>query len=68
MRWRNPENLQQHNMGDEKQNLTEMLLGAAQQGASDIHLSPGNYPTVRVDRRLVSLSGQKVLDNESMEA
>lgn len=55
-------------MGDDKQNLIEMLLGAAQQGASDIHLSSGHYPTVRVDRRLVPLSGQKVLDKESLEA
>lgn len=55
-------------MGDDRQNLVEMLMAAAQQGASDIHLSPGHYPTVRVDRRLVPLSGQKILDKEVMES
>lgn len=55
-------------MGDERQSLAEILLAGAQQGASDVHLSPGHYPMLRVDRRLVPLAGQKILDRETLEA
>lgn len=49
-------------MTDPKQFLHELLETAAQQGVSDVHLSPGNYPILRIDSRLVSLTGKQVLD------
>lgn len=52
---------------DYKQYATELLLTAAQQGASDLHLSPGHYPVMRVDSRLVSLTNKKILDRETLE-
>lgn len=54
-------------MIDFKQYLNELLLTAAQQGASDLHLSPGHYPIVRIDGRLVPLSTKKILDKETLE-
>lgn len=39
----------------------------AQQGATDLHLSPGHYPTLRIDSRLIMLSQQKILDKETLE-
>jgi len=42
-------------------------LAAGQNGASDIHLSPGNYPILRIDGRLIPLSNKKILDSESLE-
>ena len=50
-----------------KQYLEELLLTTAQQGATDLHLSPGHYPTIRVDSRLIMLSNQKILDKEALE-
>ena len=54
-------------MADAKQYLEELLLTTAQQGATDLHLSPGHYPTIRIDSRLIMLSNQKILDKETME-
>src|SRR3989338_4410025 len=54
-------------MIDSKQYLEELLLTTAQQGATDLHLSPGHYPTLRIDGRLVMLSNQKTLDKETLE-
>ena len=42
-------------------------MAAGQNGASDIHLSPGNYPILRIDGRLIPLSNKKILDSESLE-
>lgn len=56
-----------HNMEDYRQYLNELLLMTAQQGASDLHLSPGHYPTMRVDSRLVALTNKKVLDKDTLE-
>ncbi|OGM99021.1 MAG: type IV pili twitching motility protein PilT [Candidatus Yanofskybacteria bacterium RIFCSPLOWO2_01_FULL_41_34] len=50
-----------------KQYLEELLLATAQQGATDLHLSPGHYPTLRIDSRLITLSQQKILDKETLE-
>lgn len=52
---------------DYKQQLNELLTITAQEGASDLHLSPGAYPTVRVSGRLVPLSQRPVLDPETTE-
>src|SRR3989304_2328284 len=54
-------------MFDPKQYLEELLLTTAQQGATDLHLSPGHYPTLRIDSRLIMLSNQKILDKETLE-
>jgi twitching motility protein PilT len=52
---------------DYKQYTSELLLTAAQQGASDLHLSPGHYPVLRIDSRLVSLTNKNILDRETLE-
>jgi len=52
---------------DSKQYLEELLSATAQQGATDLHLSPGHYPTLRIDSRLIMLSNQKILDKETLE-
>lgn len=52
---------------DPKKYLEELLLTTAQQGATDLHLSPGHYPTLRIDSRLIMLSQQKILDKETLE-
>lgn len=54
-------------MSDYKQQLEDLLLAAAQNGASDIHLSPGHYPILRIDGRLIPLSNKKILDAEMLE-
>jgi twitching motility protein PilT len=54
-------------MIDFKQYLAELLLTAGQQGASDLHLSPGYYPVLRIDGRLVALTNKKILDRETLE-
>lgn len=54
-------------MNDYKQQLEELLVAAGQNNASDIHLSPGNYPILRIDGRLIPLSNKKILDSEVLE-
>jgi len=54
-------------LADFKQQLEDLLLTAGQNNASDIHLSPGNYPILRIDGRLIPLSNKKILDSEMLE-
>ena len=54
-------------VADFKQQLEDLLLTAGQNNASDIHLSPGNYPILRIDSRLIPLSNKKILDGETLE-
>lgn len=54
-------------MADHKQQLEDLLMTAAQNNASDIHLSPGSYPILRVDGHLIPLSNRKILDPEMLE-
>jgi twitching motility protein PilT len=54
-------------MSDYKQQLEDLLQTAGQNNASDIHMSPGNYPIVRIDGRLIALSNKKILDSETLE-
>ena len=54
-------------MPDFKQQLEELLMAAGQNNASDIHLSPGNYPILRIDGRLIPLANKKILDGEVLE-
>ena len=50
-----------------QKSLDELLLLAVQKGASDIHLSPGYYPTIRVDNLLVPLSDRPILDRTTLQ-
>src|SRR3989338_7408644 len=50
-----------------KQYLEELLLLTAQQGATDLHISPGHYPVIRIDSRLVMLTNYNVLDSETAQ-
>ncbi len=49
---------------DYSQKLAEIMMLAAQQGASDIHLSVGKHPTVRIDGNLLPLTNEPVLTPE----
>lgn len=42
-------------------------MTAAQNGASDLHLSPAAYPTLRVDGRLVPLVNQQILSTDALK-
>ena len=54
-------------MSDFRQYLNELLIYTAQNGASDLHLSPGNYPIVRIDGQLMPIASQKILDKTTLE-
>jgi len=41
---------------DYQSKLAELMVLAAQQGASDLHLSVGKHPTVRIDGNLIPVS------------
>jgi twitching motility protein PilT len=51
-------------MDDYKKQIDELLALTAQRGGSDLHLSPGHYPTVRVDGRLTPMTEYKILDKD----
>jgi twitching motility protein PilT len=44
-----------------KRELENLLASTAQENASDLHLSVGRYPTLRIDGRLVSLTNKEIL-------
>ena len=50
---------------DYKQKLDDLLSAAAQSGASDLHISAGHYPSIRVDGQLINVSNQNILDTET---
>ena len=50
-----------------KKELEELLLLLAQEQGSDLHLSPGVFPTIRVDGRLIQLTNRVILDKETLE-
>lgn len=52
---------------DYKKEVEELLLLLAQEQGSDLHLSPGVFPTIRVDGRLIPLNSRAVLDQETLE-
>jgi twitching motility protein PilT len=54
-------------MDDYKKVVDDFLEIAAQKGGSDLHLSTGYYPTVRIDGRLVPMTDHKVLDKHVVE-
>lgn len=51
-----------------KQELDGLLISAAQGNASDLHLSVGRYPTLRIDGRLIPLSNRELLTPQKTEA
>jgi len=54
-------------MDNYKKQLDELIEIAAQKGGSDLHLSPGHYPTVRIDGRLIPLTDYQILDKQLLE-
>lgn len=47
--------------------ISELMIGALEQKASDIHLKTGNPPIYRIDGDLVRLDGQLLTNDEIME-
>ncbi|MBI5731929.1 MAG: PilT/PilU family type 4a pilus ATPase [Candidatus Magasanikbacteria bacterium] len=52
---------------DPKEKLNELLLTAARQNASDLHLAVGRRPTLRIDGILIPLQKEAVLTPEMTE-
>ena len=52
-------------MSDYKAIIEKVLMNAMQQGASDVHMSPGYYPTLRINGRLIPLQDFGVLTNDT---
>ncbi|MFA7169534.1 MAG: type IV pilus twitching motility protein PilT [Candidatus Paceibacterota bacterium] len=50
-----------------RQEMEGLLAIVAEEGASDLHLSVGRYPTVRIDGRLVPLDKKQVLSAKDSE-
>jgi twitching motility protein PilT len=48
-------------------NLEEMLNSIVEQGGSDLHITVGIPPTIRKNGRLVKLSDEKLVANETVE-
>ena len=53
-------------MDNPQKYIEDLLTTAAQSNASDIHLSPSSYPTLRVDSRLVTLTNLEILSKDSL--
>ena len=49
---------------DYQKRMAELMVLAAQQGASDLHLGVGKHPTVRIDGNLVPISNEAILTPE----
>jgi len=54
-------------MDDPKKYLEELLLTAIKNNASDLHLSPSSYPTLRIDSRLVPLMDHEIFSSEKLK-
>ncbi len=52
---------------DYKERLNELLLMAAKQNASDLHIGVGRRPTIRVDSILIPLAEEAILTKEEAE-
>ncbi|MBI4160548.1 MAG: PilT/PilU family type 4a pilus ATPase [Candidatus Yanofskybacteria bacterium] len=52
---------------DFRKQVDELLLVTAQKGGSDLHLSPGYYPTVRIDGRMIPLTDMPVLGKQLLD-
>lgn len=51
-----------------KQELDDLLISTARENASDLHLSVGRYPTLRIDGRLIPLVNKEILTPQKTEA
>lgn len=54
-------------MDNFSQKLQDLLIATAKQNASDLHLSVGRRPTLRIDGVLVALQQEEILTPESAE-
>lgn len=54
-------------MDNYKTKIDQLLVMTAQKGGSDLHLSPGHYPIIRIDGRLMPLNEETVLDRQLIE-
>jgi twitching motility protein PilT len=54
-------------MIDYKQKLNELLLAAAKQNASDLHIGVGRRPTLRIDGVLIPLAKESILAKDDAE-
>ncbi|MEK7659084.1 MAG: PilT/PilU family type 4a pilus ATPase [Patescibacteria group bacterium] len=54
-------------MPDYRELLNELLIYTAGQRASDLHLSPANFPTLRLFGHLVPLKKYSILDPETLQ-
>ncbi len=54
-------------MANYQERLNELLLTAARQNVSDLHLSAGRRPTLRIDGILVGLEKEPILSPEDVE-
>lgn len=52
---------------DYRQKLNDLLLATAKQNASDLHISVGKRPTLRVDSVLVPIASEPVLTKDDAE-
>lgn len=52
---------------DYKQKLNELLLTAARQNASDLHLAVGRHPALRINSTLIPLQEEAILTPEAAE-
>ncbi len=50
-----------------KQELDDLMLNTARENASDLHLSVGRYPTLRISGRLVPLTNKEILTPQKVE-
>ncbi|PIR88004.1 MAG: type IV pili twitching motility protein PilT [Candidatus Harrisonbacteria bacterium CG10_big_fil_rev_8_21_14_0_10_45_28] len=50
-----------------KQKLEKLLATTASQGASDLHISVGKKPTIRLDANLIAIEQEEIIDPESAE-
>ncbi len=50
-----------------RQELEDLLTATAQENASDLHLSVGRYPTLRIDGRLVPMMNKEILTARKTE-
>lgn len=51
-----------------EQKIKNLLRLVAQQGASDLHLVVGRYPTLRIDGKLLPITQEKILTPEDTKA
>lgn len=54
-------------MMDYKQKLNDLMLSAARQSASDLHIAVGRKPTLRVDGALIGLEQEPILTPEDTQ-